>query len=286
MRSFRYLLSIALLAIVCLYQQCSDVQFTQEMFSSELDNDVKETLRDFEPVLAVRGSGCIACHGNINSGFITDMGYGSSYWMGGNSGSGINGFSGAYYGNHAENWRTSNIDGAVIVPATTANAVTSGGNSMSLADYIAGQENLKPASDRASSIIEMNTVYIGAPSANTLYARFQVSPNVTTKFVRNKASSPVFSGLALQPEGYYKNVGELICDGDLLVNGPVLLDSPVINTYHGCRIYSTASVFLQGQVTYKNLELDGTDKTNLQLISSRAVVMGVGTTHCETASYP
>jgi hypothetical protein len=59
------------------------------------------------------------------------------------------------------------------------------------------------------------------------------------------------------------------------------LKQPVIATSTGCRIYATGPVFLQGAITYKNRG-SSTDKTNLQLVSAKAILLGAGDKSCDS----
>lgn len=265
-----------------LFQQCAGVEFSQEQFSSSLQSPATESFRDFQPVMAVRGVGCISCHANVDSSVITDFGHQSSYFLG-KGAQGISFKSGSIYGDHDSSWKSSKVKGSVLVPTTGKHLID--GKSQTLSDYLTGIEAQKNLSDRAL-VIEKTQVYIGAPSAETLFHRFNVSSPIEIKSLRNSPSSPVFSGIQLLREGYFKNSNEIICDGDVLVNGTLLLDNPVIRTSQGCRIHATGTIFLQGEIKYINISTDGLDRTNLQLVSARAVSMGVGTNHCETANYP
>jgi hypothetical protein len=265
---------IMLILMFAAYQQCSEVEFAQETYSENSLNNINDVLRKAEPVMAVRASGCITCHANVNSGYVTDFAYGSPYFLGGDT---FSFTSGSTYGNHQDSWRTARFGGVVIVPATGDHMIN--GKVQSLARYIEDEEARKDLGGRAP-VVEKNVVYIGAPTAATLLNRFKADNSVTIKTIRNSIQSVAFSGIEQQASGYYKNVREIECDGDVLVNGVLLLDNPVIKTLQGCRIYSTSSIFLQGEITYVNLSTDGTDKTNLQLVSSRAISMGVGTTYC------
>ena len=56
-----------------------------------------------------------------------------------------------------------------------------------------------------------------------------------------------------------------------------------ISTQSGCRIYSTGPIFLQNAITYRNLS-GSTDDTNLQLVSSEAILLGLGDKSCDATS--
>lgn len=79
---------------------------------------------------------------------------------------------------------------------------------------------------------------------------------------------------------FFTNTGEVVCDGDLLVRGTLFLNQPVIATRTGCRIYATGPAFLQGAITYKTRD-GSADKANLQLVSAKAILLGLGDKSCD-----
>ncbi|MEJ2110422.1 MAG: hypothetical protein P8Z37_11000, partial [Acidobacteriota bacterium] len=85
-------------------------------------NPANTTITRYEPVLAVRASGCITCHAEVYSSFITDFGSGDSYFFGNPScGSKVGPFNGSIYGDFiAESgktgWLTARFHKDVIVP--------------------------------------------------------------------------------------------------------------------------------------------------------------------------
>ena len=249
---------------------------------------VGNPFRDFKPALAIRGSGCVACHANVQSPFVTDLGFGNNWFAATNSpvshqnsATKLSFKSGNMYGDHADNWSTAKIAGPIVVPKT--NAVNVGGaTNMTLAQYFTDVESKKAA---PASIKELNTVYIGAPTVAQLEARFSVTSSMNSKYLPNEASSTALSGLSYQSAGYFKNTGTVACDGDVFLRGTVFLDKPVIKTKNGCRIHATGPIFLQENPTYENLgSLISANNTNLQLVSARAIILGVGLTHCETGT--
>lgn len=76
-----------------------------------------------------------------------------------------------------------------------------------------------------------------------------------------------------------------MCEGDLLVHGTLMLQNLDVQTRSGCRIYATGPVFIYGPINY--VRTAGDDLRNLQITSSRAVLMGLGkiydnaNNHCE-----
>ena len=240
--------------------------------------NVGNPFRDLSPALAIRGTGCVTCHANVRSQFVTDFGNGSDYFAGRNGGALTFG-SGHIYGDHHNSWRTANIVGPIIVPKTASELPLSNVN-VDLATYLRAQEATKTA---PAAVVEKNTVYIGAPTIAQLESRFNISSSVTMKYVVNDATSPALNGLSLSGAGYYTNTGEVTCDGDLFLRGTVYLNEPVIRTKNGCRIHATGPIFLQKGPSYVNLgSPEAANNTNLQLVSASVIVMGVGLSHCET----
>jgi hypothetical protein len=262
-----------------------------------------ETIAEFEPALAIRGSACITCHARIRSTIITDFGYGDSYFWGapGESGS-LGPFNGSIYGDfygaepNKTAWGTAQIDGRIIVPKTrfAFNLRTAAGRDLasqpayrqaldasSLAQYLRAVENQKP---NPSTVIEKKRVFIGAPDAATLEARFKIPPGSETKlkYVKSDAkTSPDIKGIGFSSSGgYFTNAREVECDGDLFVRGALFLNHAVISTQNGCRIYATGPIFLQDEVEYKNSN-NSADRANLQLVSAKAIFLGVGDKSCD-----
>ncbi len=263
--------------------------------AATLSINVGGTVASMRPALAMRGMGCITCHANIHSNVITDFGYGgdgngTNYFFGvdsaGNPPTGIPGaLNGSIYGDHGGtsfgsatilNSSSSNVPGAVYVPRTSAIPVSQ--IPQTLAGYLTAAFNgyaIKP------TIIEQSSVYIGAPSVQTLQnaAIQKTGSQVATgawKYIKHSASSPELSGLVYGDyNGYVRNAAnsELVCEGDLIVNAPLFLDKLSIRTTDsGCRIYATRSVFIQGTINY----LGSSPNRNLQISSSRAIMLGLG----------
>ena len=271
--------------------------------STQAKSKPNTSVAEFAPALAVRAAACITCHAKIRSGFVTDFGFGDSYFWGSPGGTGRMGpFSGSIYGDfygvepNKTAWMTAEISGPIIVPRAdfnfdlkaSAGAPLAGQAAYqkalqvdSLAKYLAAVENQKT---RPASVIEKKRVYIGAPNVATLEARFNISPDTRIKFIKNdpKKSSDI-KGIALSSgEKYYTNIADISCDGDLFIRGTLFLNHATIETRDGCRIYTTGPIFLQNIVTYKNTG-GSLDKTNLQLVSAQAILLGAGEKNCSAA---
>jgi len=270
------------------------------------DRDVTEqqgnaAIAAYEPALAVRGAGCITCHATIRSSFITDFGYGDPYFFGDpGSGNKVGPFDGNIYGDFPAEpgktgWLTAQFHDRIVVPEAPIhfNLKNSAGDGLkdrdpyraalraeSLAGYIRALENSK---ESPATVIENRKVFIGAPDVETLEARFEIKPSGSTdfKFIRtDRDASPNIEGIERDESGkYYTNTAEIRCDGDLFLRGILFLNNPAISTKDGCRIYVAGPIFLQGTVALKNMN-SGRDKSNLQLVSTEAVFMGVGQRKC------
>ncbi len=266
---------------------------------------VNAAIAEFEPALAVRASGCITCHADIRPTYITDFGYGNRYFFGrpGQSGK-FSSFNGSVYGDffgdprypNTTGFMSAHIEKSVIVPVAPLDFDLSaaGGKiadqpvyrqplrATSLAGYLQGLEQQKNA---PAAIIEKKQVFIGAPDSETLLARFNVQPGSTSplKYVKNEKSSPEIAGIGIENgKKYYTNTGDVVCDGDLLVQGTLFLNRVILSTKNGCRIYATGPIFMQNAIGYKTNPAIP-DKANLQLVSSQAILMGVGDKSCETS---
>jgi hypothetical protein len=256
-------------------------------------------IAEFEPALAVRAPACITCHAKIRPSIITDFGYGDRYFFGNRAGGGKFGtFDGHVYGDFygsepdKTGWLTAEIGSKIIVPeagfdfdlasagAKLSNLYKIPLQAKTLAQYLKDLEKQKKA---PATVIEKKAVFIGAPAAATLDARFNIAPgsDAKTKYLKGDNSTPEIQGIGLSADNvFYTNTGEVVCDGDLLIRGTLFLNNATISTKTGCRIYSTGAVFVQGGITYRNRG-KSTDETNLQLVSSQAILLGVGDKSCD-----
>lgn len=227
-------------------------------------------ISSFKPALVIRASGCLMCHARVAANVITDFGYGSSYYFGGQLPSGLSPFSGAIYGDHAENWRTASVYGKIVVPRATVPSQAG-----SLADYLRAPVGRPDANTAAPLVEEKQTIWIGAPTEARLRQVAGVFPAAHPQW-KNVSSAGAVSGLELAPGGQYvQNTPgqELVCRGDVVVDAVLFLNSLSLRTDDGgCRLYTTRSVFIQGPIAFSG---DAPDR-NLQISSSRAIVLGMG----------
>ena len=261
---------------------------------------VNAAIVEFEPALAVRTSACITCHAKIQPSFITDFGYGDRYFFGQRvEGAAFGPFDGSIYGDfygsepNKTGWLTCSVDKKVVVPrapidfdlraagSKLAESYQKPLQAKSLAEYLRALEAQKP---KPAEIIEKDRIFIGAPDAATLEARFQLVPGSWTeiKYVKSGRSSPDVQGIGLSPsKNYYTNKSDVVCDGDLFVRGTLFLNHMTLSTISGCRIYATGPIFVQNEIAYRNLG-GLPDMTNLQLVSAKAILLGIGNKSCDS----
>jgi len=267
----------------------------------------KSAIAEYGPAVAVRAPGCITCHAEVYSPFITDFGYGDPYFLGNpGSGSTVGPFNGNIYGdfiNEPNNtgWSTARFHKEIIVPKASIDfnlkdaatgelkdepSYQDAFRATSLAGYLQELENQKT---EPSSIVEIKNVYIGAPDVSTLEKRFGITSgdSIDFRYIKNDPSASFdIEGIELSDNGeYYTNTSEISCDGDLFVRGILLLNKPSIRTNTGCRIYATSPIFLQNTVTYPGAT-GNVDRSNLQLVSAEAIFLGTAQKKCDSEGDP
>ena len=256
---------------------------------------IESSVNHLQPSLAIRASGCIMCHAKVDSNVITDFGYlgdgkGLDYFLLKNF---PNRRFGNYniYGDHAQNWRTSTIQGNVIIPANaTLPPGTLDGWGMATGPTLKSYLTNLPAADGLAApqlkVVEASSLYIGAPTAARILAvagAFDPS-SPTAKYIPHSPSSPGLSGLTSKSSKgitIFQNSDtvELGCFGDLVLNGPIVLKSLKLRTDgYGCRIYATGTIFISGEITYlsASAEVPVDPNRNLQLASARGIMLGLG----------
>lgn len=262
---------------------------------------VQNPLRDFRPSLVVRAAECMLCHANIKGDIISDFGYRGPWDPTGpdmffkvnkHDANSSLAYSAGHSGNSLENtgWGTAKISGSVIVPEASLvnlanpesrkfviplNYTDSGQNKIAtrLQEYL--DKILFADKSRVKSIQSLDAVYIGAPTAEDIRKAGRLSAKLPLQFIKNDNDKPALKGFERVTENgkdYYTNVGVVTCDGDIFVDGVVLLDNLSLRTELGCRIHATKTVFIQGPIEY----LDEYALSNLQVLSARAIYMGMG----------
>lgn len=285
--------------MILAFQNCSKTGFSVEDVGSNTSNAASaltytpgnDIVLKLEPALAVRGMGCLQCHANLDSSFITDFGYGgdgkgNNYYF--NQSTGPTWWSsGGIYGDHGNNFNTMSVpaDKFVFVPKAAAPAaVTSATGAATLAGYIRSQfAKSADAGTQGATVLEKSSIYIGAPTEADLVAAFALGANERMKYYKD----PLGQNLAgFQDRGnFFQNNGTVTCDGDVLLRGPVFIQNLQLNTSSGCRIHVIGSVFMYGTVTFANTN----PNRNVQITSTKAIAMGLGSvkpgaTFCEPNS--
>ena len=286
------------LFIVCLLFPAIIAKETSSLSSEDnlMKPGINTAVIEYEPALALRASGCLTCHAEIASNYITDFGYGSSYFFANPASKNEVGiYNGHIYGDFIaepgkSSWLTAEFKKNIIVPHAPVDFDLSKAAGDTLTDKSSYQEALKSGSlaeylraleskkDKPAPVMEKKKVFIGAPDKITLEDRFSIKSDdrVDFKYIRNDPTSPEVKGIELSEDGiYYTNNGEIICDGDLFIRGMLFLNEAAVVTKKGCRIYATGPVFLQKEITLKNADNSG-DQSNLQLVSTEAIFLGVG----------
>jgi hypothetical protein len=261
--------------------------------------------------VASRGASCLMCHANIQSDLISDFGLGNDYFL--DTGYEDYAMGSFYFNEDLGAWQTASITGNLIVPNVTINqsnmpqifnVYTPGktGNSMTLATMLQSNVQANLAGQALSSSSESNVSnYSGNPSTNPMSSAIQSGYSVVPKTsiyigapadsdILNMAGAPSsVGGYALVSNNSGDNLsglskaqgssaayvtngngGTINCQGDVVVNGTLYLVNPTINTGSaGCRLYVAGTVFEQGPINFS-----GSGTPNLQIESSRAIMMG------------
>ncbi len=247
---------------------------------------INEVINTMKPALAVRGTGCIMCHSQINSNIITDFGNGgdgkgNNYFFGGfpevNLPSGLtNTYGGSVYGDYDfsrgddTNWGAATIAAGVqvIVPQASTTGLNVEDNS--LANYL---KNILQQNSNAANVQvqEVKSVFIGAPTSAKIIAVSGVGAGLM-KYFPTKAGGAL-SGISKNSKYFTNQTNQnIVCDGDLVIDGVLYLNRAKFKSDSGCRIYVTGSVLITGPIAY----VDATDKTNVQITSAKMVAFGVG----------
>jgi len=141
---------------------------------------------------------------------------------------------------------------------------------------------------------EVDSVKISAPSEAEILAKVKKGTDFTY-YPQGPTSSPLlnFGKRPLRkslegksPARLFGNVPDQVmaCDGDLFVKGPVLLQNLKLKTKLGCRIHASGVVWMSGSFTdsvdpaKKNgyVLVDPTESSALELVSARALLLGLG----------
>lgn len=261
-----------------------------ETSKKKLILNIGNPFHGLEPSMAVRAVGCVACHLKTDSKVISDFGAGNDYFFGKQGPAGSQ-FSPpySYYNDHGGAALGSASISEILVPdiklpfvpaSATANILsTAQGQATTLAEYAAAGIGQSVVPLKPSIVTVKSTVLIGAPSIDTLKNQLGVS-SAHFVYLKNQSSSPDLNGL--DNKGSYFQSSTLTCDGDLTIDGTLFLKDLILTTDNGCRIYTTGGIFINGPIKYVQFTAGATDNTNLQLVSSTWINLGVGVSHCES----
>lgn len=245
--------------------------------------NVRNPLLDLKPALVVRATGCVMCHASLNSNVITDFGYGDPWFFGGPALAPMDHTS--IYADESTDpsWKyVDKLGPQVIVPFAPTVQLGKVG-AVTLGAYLRNTLNGSPnAQVRNTKVVEMRSVYIGAPTADRIRQIGNFTGGSLIQYfpdANQPAALPAIQHIAGSGSDYWTNdpAQPLVCSGDLVIDGVVVLNKPVISSQSGCRIYATKSVFVFGPITYS-----GGDAVNqnLQIVSSRSINFGLGKNTC------
>lgn len=129
-----------------------------------------------------------------------------------------------------------------------------------------------------TNIKEVNKIYIGSPTKDRILKLGSLADSdATYSFFKDSKSSRDLSGISkINSNGkvFYRVQGNFVCDGDLIINAPLQFRNATIDSKQGCRIYSTKTIFIEREMAMASSK-DST-YTNLQLLSSEAIILGLG----------
>lgn len=245
---------------------------------------IGSVLSHMEPALAIRGIGCVSCHAQVASNFVTDFGYkgdskSNDYYF-----NASNTWKKGFYGDHGAD--TNSNSGAIstlrmfnganmIVPkAFVPSEVISATNKKTLADFI--NYRLENSDSERTEVREVASLTISAPSADRFRQVFKAHQGQNFKYIKENQYSPDLVGLTVQTDKQLFSItGTMICDGDLFLDGTLYINKGTIKSITGCRLYVTGSVFIVGGLTSQAAN-ESSELHNVQISSSRAITMGAG----------
>jgi hypothetical protein len=289
----KYFLLISIFSLL-VYQNCSEVRFQAVTENTEIGSTLSVT----KTSLAIRGAACMGCHANIQSSFITDFGHGNNFFFGKDVPSPYKNHS--TYGFWGNAWKYADIRDDVYIPEVNVEKSDLNPNFENYGSWpstlplsqIMGERVMNGSSvtdvvmnshSMASGKLKVvKSLYIGAPTDAQLDA-FKIHPKA--RLLRSSGSTSIYAvdgdsftssineNLKIQSNSrgkYVQNDGLLQCEGDIVIYGTLFLSNAELeSTTRGCRLYVRGSVFIKGNIEHL------TNSQNLQISSSRAVVMGI-----------
>ncbi len=261
---------------------------------------VGNIISHLQPAMAVRGVSCLACHANVSSNVLTDLGYGPNaqdrtFYLNAHNWKNAKIWSSGFYGEHGGSVIAGmNLAGTAKfiipqapIPADLQPAAKMG--SATLKDYVSrALASSTFASTRTVSVLEAKSVKISLPSAARLREVFG-NPAGNMVYERDTQASPQLAGVAYDATRKSFTITDMTCDGDLLLDGSVVFRDAKVRSVNGCRIYATGSIFVDKDL--KSMAYDGSSSQhNIQLISAVSVWLGVGEmykngSHCDPGSW-
>lgn len=259
-------------------------------------------LNFLKPALALRGASCTLCHAQVASNLITDFGFGN-YFLETGRGSVSNPNYG-FYTDHGFNGDPNGGSGSLVTTnlASTSDVIVPKADLVGYLKEKTGQATLAGyvrqrlsasahAGSRAAAnrVREAKKLFIGAPSSARILQAFGVGASLGAIKYLPEAAGIALTGLPAANAGRFVVSGSLQCDGDLLLQGSLHLNGATIRTKVGCRIYALGSIFVSNGLSV--VSLDGGTDHNVQLLSARAVGLGLGSTMkadntpCETSGW-
>ncbi|MFP5519171.1 MAG: hypothetical protein ACLGGX_04665 [Bdellovibrionia bacterium] len=264
-----------------------------------IDASVYSAISAFKPALAIRGVSCIFCHAEVNSNIISDFGYSSTpahnFFMNGNDPRSTNHYGDRKHGGEASSLQTLKTTGkeTFTVPRAQFNGSQASqlGNNL-LHEYVNRMlaSSTYPSS-RTTKVEARDVVNISSISETRMRQAFGADETTPLKFHPSKDGHQFAEGLDYDFNNRFFSVSNkiLVCNGDLYVDGVLHLNHATIATKSGCRIHATRTIFVNGPL--KIQQADPADsKHNVQLMSSTAVLMGMGSLFrnsklCDTGWY-
>lgn len=152
---------------------------------------------------------------------------------------------------------------------------------------------INKSTQRNANIVEVQDINISAPSEEVIKQKVKSGETYSyyaqgsgSASLKNFGVRPVRRGLMGQGKVLFgNNPSEVMeCDGDLFVKGAVFLKDLRLRTKVGCRIHATGVVFVSGSIADNSkpeeksgyVLVDPTENSNLEIVSSRAILMGLG----------
>jgi len=245
-------------------------------------------IQKHEAVLAVRDMSCAFCHASVSSNVISDFAVSSGEDSAEQSFRKI-----LYQVNHA--------DGPAGQPVISGNFIIPKGETSMIdrtAECVFSSEMSAASAPRAKhSILDVLNKCVApafkwGPGSEKFVTKDEVAINPVSSIGEIKSivggSKLTGSGMALvgdskvtgitgSPQSGFSAASSISCEGAIVIDGPVVLKDVVINTEKGCRIYSTASIFVFGNTRVTT----NSANANLQLMSPLFVGLDIAARNIE-----